>query len=195
MLDQDALASINAYSPGLSSAWMLQRAMSVRPGQAPRADFINRLLGQNFEAMRQDGQATLKTFLQARPGACQGLGPGGPALAPDTLPSRASLACWAKISRPCGRTARPPSTPSCTRALGPQTGWGCLRSVRSWPAIEAGPRWWPQCICGCALQALVRGAGSSRPRHITCARPHASVASCRCCAGARPAAPPPESSN
>ena len=45
---------------------MLQRAMSVRPDAPPSRDFINRLLGQNFAAMQQDSEATLKTFLQAR---------------------------------------------------------------------------------------------------------------------------------
>ena len=34
-LDRGALGAVNAYNPGLSSAWMLQRAMSVRP--APHA--------------------------------------------------------------------------------------------------------------------------------------------------------------
>ena len=32
-LDSQALAAINAYNPGLSGAWMLQRAMSLRVGQ------------------------------------------------------------------------------------------------------------------------------------------------------------------
>lgn len=63
-LDQEALAAINAYSPGLSSAWMLQRAMSVRPGSSPSPNFVNRLLGANFAAMQRDSEATLKTFLQ-----------------------------------------------------------------------------------------------------------------------------------
>lgn len=31
--DSQALAAINAYNPGLSGAWMLQRAMSLRVGQ------------------------------------------------------------------------------------------------------------------------------------------------------------------
>ena len=63
-LDQEALSAINAYSPGLSSAWMLQRAMSVRPNRSPSPDFVNRLLGANFAAMQRDSEATLKTFLQ-----------------------------------------------------------------------------------------------------------------------------------
>ena len=40
-LDKESLALVNAYNPGLSGAWMLQRAMSVRPGENPNPDFIN----------------------------------------------------------------------------------------------------------------------------------------------------------
>ena len=65
-LDRQSLAAINAYSPGLSGAWMLQRAMSVRPGSAPAPQFINALLGANFQAMEKSGEATLKPFLQVR---------------------------------------------------------------------------------------------------------------------------------
>ena len=63
-LDKGSLAAINAYSPGLSGAWMLQRAMSVRPGHPPATDFINSLLGANFAAMERSGDATMKPFLQ-----------------------------------------------------------------------------------------------------------------------------------
>lgn len=63
-LDRSSLASINAYSPGLSGAWMLQRAMSVRPGRPPKPEFINSLLGSNFASMERNGDATLKPFLQ-----------------------------------------------------------------------------------------------------------------------------------
>lgn len=63
-LDMDSLGCINAYNPGLSGAWMLQRAMSVRPGHAPAPNFINRLLGQNFAAMERMGDPVLKPFLQ-----------------------------------------------------------------------------------------------------------------------------------
>ena len=65
MLDRGALGGINAYNPGLSSAWMLQRAMSVRPGQLPAPSFVNELLGANFAAMSRRGDAVLKPFLQA----------------------------------------------------------------------------------------------------------------------------------
>jgi len=65
-LDRDALGAINAYNPGLSSAWMLQRAMSVRPGRPPAPGFVNALLGANFGAMQRRGDAVLKPFLQAR---------------------------------------------------------------------------------------------------------------------------------
>ncbi len=44
VLDKDSLALIHAYNPGLSSAWMLQRAMSVRPNDAPPANLINRMM-------------------------------------------------------------------------------------------------------------------------------------------------------
>lgn len=40
-LDKQSLALVNAYNPGLSGAWMLQRAMSVRPGEKPDPNFIN----------------------------------------------------------------------------------------------------------------------------------------------------------
>ena len=40
-LDRQSLALVNAYNPGLSGAWMLQRAMSVRPGEKPNPNFIN----------------------------------------------------------------------------------------------------------------------------------------------------------
>lgn len=33
MVDRHALGAINAYNPGLSGGWMLQRAMSLRVGQ------------------------------------------------------------------------------------------------------------------------------------------------------------------
>ena len=69
-LDRDALVAINAYNPGLSSAWMLQRAMSVRPGRPPAPGFVNALLGANFGAMQRRGDAVLKPFLQARARAC-----------------------------------------------------------------------------------------------------------------------------
>ncbi|KAK9845750.1 hypothetical protein WJX81_001368 [Elliptochloris bilobata] len=63
-LDRAALGAINAYNPGLSSAWMLQRAMSVRPGRQPAPDFVNKLLGANFAAMAQRGDPVLRPFLQ-----------------------------------------------------------------------------------------------------------------------------------
>eukprot|EP00884_Botryococcus_braunii_P001077 jgi/Botrbrau1/10970/Bobra.0383s0024.1 len=63
-LDKEALASLNAYNPGLSGAWMLQRAMSVREGQQPNPMFINSLLGNNFKTMEFFGEPILKPFLQ-----------------------------------------------------------------------------------------------------------------------------------
>lgn len=66
-LDQASLASINAYNPGLSSAWMLQRAMSVRVGEALDRDQINRMLSANFSAMAARGDDFMRPFLQARP--------------------------------------------------------------------------------------------------------------------------------
>ncbi len=45
---------------------MLQRAMSVRPGQAVQPDFINSLLAENFAAMQRFGDPVLKPFLQVR---------------------------------------------------------------------------------------------------------------------------------
>ena len=91
-LDAASLGRINAYNPGLSGAWMLQRAMSVRPGAPPAADFINRLLGQNFAAMERMGDPVLRPFLQVghMTGFSQGLGRPGRAICgqsrdPETL--------------------------------------------------------------------------------------------------------------
>ncbi|CAK0769871.1 hypothetical protein CVIRNUC_003711 [Coccomyxa viridis] len=64
VLDKQSLATVNAYNPGLSGAWMLQRAMSVRPGEQPNPDFINQLLARNFAAMQRLGDPVLKPFLQ-----------------------------------------------------------------------------------------------------------------------------------
>jgi lycopene cyclase CruP len=67
---RDSLSKINAYNPGLSSAWMLQRAMSVPSfdsdsgATAPDPDFVNRLLGKNFAAMADLGPEVLRPFLQ-----------------------------------------------------------------------------------------------------------------------------------
>ena len=66
-LDKEALGAINGYNPGLSGAWMLQRAMSIRVGQQAEPDFINQLLSKNFEAMQRNGDATLRPFLQVHP--------------------------------------------------------------------------------------------------------------------------------
>ena len=63
-LDRTSLGCINSYNPGLSSAWMLQRAMSVRPGKQPDPQFINTLLSANFEQMEKLGEPVLKPFLQ-----------------------------------------------------------------------------------------------------------------------------------
>ncbi|CAL5219975.1 g1912 [Coccomyxa viridis] len=63
-LDKQSLALVNAYNPGLSGAWMLQRAMSVRPGEKPNPNFINQLLAKNFAAMQRLGDPVLKPFLQ-----------------------------------------------------------------------------------------------------------------------------------
>lgn len=65
-LDKEALGIINAYSPGLSGAWMLQRAMSLRVGQRQDPNFVNKLLGTNFGAMQRLGNGVLMPFLQVR---------------------------------------------------------------------------------------------------------------------------------
>lgn len=66
-MDKQALASINAYNPGLSAAWMFQRSMSVRPNHRTHPQFINRLLGVNFKSMQLRGNWVLKPFLQVQP--------------------------------------------------------------------------------------------------------------------------------
>lgn len=65
-MDKQALATINAYNPGLSAAWMFQRSMSVRPNHRTHPQFINRLLGVNFKSMQLRGDWVLKPFLQVR---------------------------------------------------------------------------------------------------------------------------------
>ncbi len=42
-LTKEDLAPVNSYNPGLSGAWMLQRAMSVRPGARTDPNFINQV--------------------------------------------------------------------------------------------------------------------------------------------------------
>lgn len=61
-VDRASLGLINAYSPGLSSAWMMQKAMSVRNETPP--DFVNTLLSNNFGAMESLGDWVMKPFLQ-----------------------------------------------------------------------------------------------------------------------------------
>lgn len=64
-LDKYSLTMINAYSPALSGAWMMQRAMSIPTSLTSyNVNFVNKLLGGNFEVMSQLGDATLKPFLQ-----------------------------------------------------------------------------------------------------------------------------------
>ena len=60
------LALINScYSPNLSGAWMLQRAMAARPEQPPPyPEFVPDLLGANFAAMEKLGDKTLRPFLR-----------------------------------------------------------------------------------------------------------------------------------
>eukprot|EP00879_Flechtneria_rotunda_P025809 GHRR01027456.1.p1 GENE.GHRR01027456.1~~GHRR01027456.1.p1 ORF type:complete len:257 (+),score=91.59 GHRR01027456.1:84-854(+) len=66
-LSASDLALVNSYNPGLSSAWMLQRAMvgsrsDSSPGPSP--DLINKMLAGNFAAMSGMGHQVLKPFLQ-----------------------------------------------------------------------------------------------------------------------------------
>lgn len=65
LLDRRSLQKINAYNPGLSAAWMLQRAMSVRPDEKDiPADLVNRMLASNFQAMASSGDSVMRPFLQ-----------------------------------------------------------------------------------------------------------------------------------
>ncbi len=43
-LDAASLGLIHAYNPGLASSWMMQKAMSVRQGDRPDPQLINRML-------------------------------------------------------------------------------------------------------------------------------------------------------
>ncbi|KAK3236755.1 hypothetical protein CYMTET_53122 [Cymbomonas tetramitiformis] len=63
-LDREALKSLNAYSPSLSSAWMFQKAMSVPVGGRPPPQLINSILGTNFATMENLGDPVLRPFLQ-----------------------------------------------------------------------------------------------------------------------------------
>lgn len=64
LLDTASLSLIHSYNPGLSSAWMLQRAMSVRPsGPQPQPTLINKMLG-GFKAMSSLGDEAMRPFLQ-----------------------------------------------------------------------------------------------------------------------------------
>ncbi|KAF5842874.1 hypothetical protein DUNSADRAFT_4333 [Dunaliella salina] len=63
-LDKGSLGLIHAYNPSLSSAWMMQKAMSLRPDQDTPPDLINRMLGGNFQIMESMGDPVLKPFLQ-----------------------------------------------------------------------------------------------------------------------------------
>ena len=65
-LSASDLALINScYSPNLSGAWMLQRAMAARPERPPPyPDFVPDLLSANFAAMEKLGDRTLRPFLR-----------------------------------------------------------------------------------------------------------------------------------
>jgi len=63
-LDKQSLAAINAYSPGLSGAWLFQKAMSVDVNADPNANLINDILSTNFATMEKLGNPVLKPFLQ-----------------------------------------------------------------------------------------------------------------------------------
>jgi lycopene cyclase CruP len=59
------LGMMLAYNPGLSSAWMLQRAMSVqRQEGAVDPKLINKMLSDNFKAMESLGPEVMLPFLQ-----------------------------------------------------------------------------------------------------------------------------------
>lgn len=63
-LDRAALAKINAYNPALAASWLFQRAMSVQCGQRVQRDFVNRLMGGNFQILHGLGDPVMKPFLQ-----------------------------------------------------------------------------------------------------------------------------------
>ena len=65
VFDKRGLKFINGHNPANSSAFMMQRAMSI-PADLSTYDvaFINRMLGGNFASMAKLGEGTLKPFLQ-----------------------------------------------------------------------------------------------------------------------------------
>jgi lycopene cyclase CruP len=63
-LSRHNLGLINTYNPGISSAWMLQRAMGVRIGEKVAPNLVNRMLGANFAAMEATGDRVMRPFLQ-----------------------------------------------------------------------------------------------------------------------------------
>ncbi|XP_024532173.1 uncharacterized protein LOC9640241 [Selaginella moellendorffii] len=63
-LDKNSLSLLNPYMPNLSGAWLLQKAMSVRPDAGVSSSFINELLSVTFESMEKLGDPVLRPFLQ-----------------------------------------------------------------------------------------------------------------------------------
>jgi hypothetical protein len=86
-LQQSDLALVNPYNPGLSSAWMLQRAMTATrsPGRSADPRLINKMLAGNFASMESLGDPVMKPFLQV----------GGVGL----LGERQLGRCWAGVTR------------------------------------------------------------------------------------------------
>ncbi|WVZ92917.1 hypothetical protein U9M48_038947 [Paspalum notatum var. saurae] len=63
-LDSHSLQLLNPYMPNLSSSWLFQLAMSVRPHVNVSPTFINELLFANFQSMQKLGDPVLRPFLQ-----------------------------------------------------------------------------------------------------------------------------------
>ena len=62
---KEDLGRMLAYNPGLSSAWMLQRAMSIQRQQGEvDPTLINKMLSDNFKAMEALGPEVMMPFLQ-----------------------------------------------------------------------------------------------------------------------------------
>lgn len=107
---RSSLALINAYNPGLSGAWMLQRAMSVPAGKERyNRDFINTLLGANFQVGEQlracacaFKQWVRGTKERNRLGFCYHA----------SRPAKESRPVFAPFNRPWPRRGTPCSSPS-----------------------------------------------------------------------------------
>jgi len=62
---KEDLDALQPYLPSLSTMWLFQKAMSVKPGRSVAdPDIINRVLSSNFATMEKLGNDVMMPFLQ-----------------------------------------------------------------------------------------------------------------------------------